>query len=62
MSPGGRQEILRADRGDLLALDGDGRLEDIRGGDDLAAPNDGVDPCSAHLWGSFSVTGSRSDA
>ncbi len=40
---GRRQEFLGADRGDLVALDGDGGLEDIRGGDDLAATDDRVD-------------------
>ena len=37
------QQRLGADRGDLVALDGDGRLEDVGGGHDPAAPDDRVD-------------------
>ena len=57
---GRRQELLGTDGGDLVALDGHGRLEDVGGGHDPPAADDGVDARSsswAHRCGSFSVTG-----
>src|SRR5207249_11528945 len=45
---GRRQERLGPDRHDRVALDGDGRLEDVRGGDDLAAADDDVDAGGHH--------------
>src|SRR6266436_6195632 len=43
-----RQQRLGPDRNDRVALDGDGRLEDVRAGDDPAAADEDVQGGNGH--------------
>src|SRR5215831_5525626 len=53
----GRQERLGPDGGDLVPRDGHGGLEDVGGGHDATAPDDGIDAANAHRWVSCSFMG-----
>ena len=48
-----REKLLRAQSGDLVALDGHGGFNDVRGGHDLAAADDGVDSGAGHRGSSW---------